>query len=100
MIHNAAYFPLTPFAAIDAAPLQRTLSAESDGAFFLAHSGAAVDRAAPRRSPLRDLVGDRPRAVSGLGGITPLQGRGKRLYQRRRWSWRYGEHSRQRAEPG
>ena len=34
VIHNAAYFPLTPFAAIDAALLQRTLSVNLMAPFF------------------------------------------------------------------
>ncbi|OZT14966.1 SDR family oxidoreductase [Serratia marcescens] len=38
VIHNAAYFPLTPFAAIDAALLQRTLSVNLMAPFFLAQA--------------------------------------------------------------
>ncbi|MDW7736722.1 SDR family oxidoreductase [Serratia marcescens] len=38
VIHNAAYFLLTPFAAIDAALLQRTLSVNLMAPFFLAQA--------------------------------------------------------------
>ncbi len=38
VIHNAAYFPLTPFTAIDAALLQRTLSVNLMAPFFLAQA--------------------------------------------------------------
>ncbi|WP_369949773.1 SDR family oxidoreductase [Serratia marcescens] len=38
VIHNTAYFPLTPFAAIDAALLQRTLSVNLMAPFFLAQA--------------------------------------------------------------
>lgn len=38
VIHNAAYFPLTPFAEIDAVLLQRTLSVNLMAPFFLAQA--------------------------------------------------------------
>ncbi|CAI2526404.1 SDR family oxidoreductase [Serratia liquefaciens] len=38
VIHNAAYFPLTPFAEIDAVLLQRTLSVNLMALFFLAQA--------------------------------------------------------------
>lgn len=38
VIHNAAYFPLTPFTEIDAVLLQRTLSVNLMAPFFLAQA--------------------------------------------------------------
>jgi 3-oxoacyl-[acyl-carrier protein] reductase len=41
VVHNAAYFPLTPFAEIDAVLLQRTLSVNLMAPFFLAQAAQA-----------------------------------------------------------
>ena len=70
VIHNAAYFPLTPFAAIDAALLQRTLSVNLMAPFFLAQAALPWMRRR-RRLPSGDLVGDRP--AGGLPGAGALR---------------------------
>ena len=100
VIHNAAYFPLTPFAAIDAALLQRTLSVNLMAPFFLAQAALPWMRRR-RRLPSGDLVGDRPAGgLPGAGALRRLQGRGERVYSRGGAGAGGGENSRQRRGAG
>ncbi len=48
LVHNAAYFPLTPFAAIDADVLERTLAVNLKAAFWLTQAALPLLRAAPQ----------------------------------------------------
>ena len=100
VIHNAAYFPLTPFAAIDAALLQRTLSVNLMAPFFLAQAALPWMRHRGGGCLLVTSSVTGPRVAYRGWRTTPPQGRGERVYSRGGAGAGGGENSRQRRGAG
>ncbi|MGK8931895.1 SDR family oxidoreductase [Pluralibacter gergoviae] len=66
LVHNAAYFPLTPFSEIDAPLLQRTLGVNLMAPFFLARAARPWMRGGGRILVTSSVTGPRV-AYPGLG---------------------------------
>ena len=85
VVHNAAYFPLTPFTQIDEPTLDRTLSVNLSALFWLAQAALpAFERAGAGRLLVTSSVTGPRVAYPGNRALRGVEGRRERLHSRGR----------------